>query len=74
MPRMDGLELLSHLRADADLSATPVVMVTSRAGEKHRKKAMQSGATEYVVKPFRDDQLLEIAARLADQVPAGATS
>lgn len=74
MPRMDGLELLSHLRADEDLCQTPVVMVTSRAGDKHRKRAMQSGATEYVVKPFRDDQLLEIASRLTERITAEAAS
>lgn len=70
MPRMDGLELLSHLRADDVFAHTPVVMVTSRAGEKHRKRAMDAGATQYVIKPFRDDQLLAIAARLADKTPA----
>lgn len=70
MPRMDGLELLAHLRADDVFSKTPVVMVTSRAGDKHRKRAMDAGATEYVIKPFRDDQLLAIAARLADRTHA----
>ncbi|MEM6469435.1 MAG: hybrid sensor histidine kinase/response regulator, partial [Planctomycetota bacterium] len=69
MPRMDGLEFLSNLRSSEEHSNIPVVMVTSRAGDKHRKRAMNAGATEYVVKPFRDDQLLEITARLVDRVP-----
>ena len=67
MPRMNGLELLVNLRASEDYAGIPVVMVTSRAGAKHRERAMEAGATEYVVKPFREDQLLAIASRLADQ-------
>ena len=67
MPRMDGLELLSHLRGDEQTADIPVVMVTSRAGEKHRNRAMAAGANRYVIKPFRDDQLLQIATELADQ-------
>ncbi|MEM9586843.1 MAG: hybrid sensor histidine kinase/response regulator [Planctomycetota bacterium] len=67
MPRMDGLELLANLRSSQAYRDTPVIMVTSRAGEKHRNRAMAAGATDYVVKPFRDDDLLALAARLADQ-------
>ncbi|MEM9827591.1 MAG: response regulator, partial [Planctomycetota bacterium] len=70
MPRMDGLELLANLRGSDRMRDIPVVMVTSRAGDKHRKRAMEAGATEYLVKPFRDDQLLEIAGRLADSAKA----
>lgn len=58
MPRMDGYELLASLRAQAKHRASPVVMVTSRAGAKHRKKAMKLGATDYLVKPYQADQLL----------------
>ena len=39
-------------------------MVTSRASEKHRHKAFEAGATEYVVKPYNDEQLLELMAQL----------
>ncbi len=59
MPRMDGYELLSTLRAQEAYQGLPIVMVTSRAGEKHRQKALNLGATGYVVKPYQDDALLE---------------
>ena len=64
MPRMDGYELLTSLRSRAEHRDTPVVMVTSRAGDKHRQKAMQLGATDYVVKPYQDHELLSLIRRL----------
>jgi chemosensory pili system protein ChpA (sensor histidine kinase/response regulator) len=64
MPRMDGYELLTSLRSRAEHHDTPVVMVTSRAGDKHRQKAMRLGATDYVVKPYQDAELLSLIRRL----------
>ncbi len=64
MPRMDGYELLTSLRSRAEYRDTPVVMVTSRAGNKHRQKAMRLGATDYVVKPYQDSELLSLVGRL----------
>jgi len=58
MPRMDGYELLSTLRATAEYAWLPVVMLTSRAGEKHRRKAAEVGATGYLVKPYQPAELL----------------
>ena len=60
MPRMDGVELIGRLRNMPEFVNTPVVMVTSRAGEKHRKLAADAGANEHVVKPFNDDQLITL--------------
>ena len=60
MPRMDGIELVGRLRNMTEFASTPVVMVTSRAGEKHRKLAADAGANEHVVKPFNDDQLITL--------------
>ena len=60
MPRMDGIELVGRLRNMTEFASTPVVMVTSRAGEKHRKLAADAGANEHVVKPFNDDQLISL--------------
>jgi chemosensory pili system protein ChpA (sensor histidine kinase/response regulator) len=65
MPRMDGYEFLSALRKNPDYAAIPVVMITSRAGQKHRDRAFESGANEYLVKPYQDDQLLSLIRRLA---------
>lgn len=64
MPRMDGYELLTSLRSRDDFHDTPIVMVTSRAGDKHRHKAMRLGATDYVVKPYQDHELLSLIRRL----------
>ena len=59
MPRMDGYELLSTVKRNADLQSIPVVMITSRASEKHRQKAFELGVSEYLTKPFDDSILLE---------------
>ena len=64
MPRMDGYELLTSLRSRDKFRNTPIVMVTSRAGDKHRLKAMRLGATDYVVKPYQDNELLSLVGRL----------
>lgn len=58
MPRMDGFELLSILRHQPETADLPAVMVTSRAGEKHREKAVRLGINAYLVKPFREEELL----------------
>jgi len=64
MPRMDGYEFLSTVRAQAALRRLPIVMLTSRGGDKHRDKAMALGATGYVVKPFQEESLLRDIDRL----------
>jgi CheY-like chemotaxis protein len=60
MPRMDGYELTSTLRGHAAYHDIPIIMLTSRAGEKHRHKAFEVGATEYLVKPYQDETLLSV--------------
>ncbi len=60
MPRMDGYELLTSLRSQAEHRQTPIVMVTSRAGDKHRQKATRLGATDYVIKPYQEDEMLSL--------------
>jgi chemosensory pili system protein ChpA (sensor histidine kinase/response regulator) len=59
MPRMDGYELLATLRQHETHRNVPVIMATSRAGEKHRRKALELGATGYLVKPYADEALLD---------------
>ena len=72
MPRIDGYELLKSLRSRGEFRDTPIVMVTSRAGDKHREKALRLGATDYVVKPYQDKELLSLIRRLlaAQREPA----
>lgn len=74
MPRMDGYELLTRLRQDLRFAHTPVVMVTSRANEKHRNKALELGADGYLIKPYQQDQLLQLLQTLVAAAPAAATS
>ena len=52
MPNMDGLEMLKQIRADANLSGLPVLMVTAEAKKENIIAAAQAGANGYVVKPF----------------------
>ena len=59
MPRMDGYELLSSLKRQPHLAAIPVIMITSRAGEKHRRKALDLGVSDYLSKPYDDVVLIE---------------
>ncbi|MBA3975634.1 MAG: hypothetical protein C0504_15615 [Candidatus Solibacter sp.] len=63
MPRMDGYELAARLRSSSDFGNLPIIMLTSRAGEKHRRKASSLGVDGYLVKPCPDDVLLEEVAR-----------
>ncbi len=58
MPRMDGYELAATLRSQDAYKDVPIVMLTSRAGEKHRRKAFELGVTDYLVKPYQDEVLL----------------
>ncbi len=67
MPRMDGYEFTQALRNMQQHRHTPVVMLTSRAGEKHRKKAFEVGATDYMVKPYQDDELLGTLRRVVEK-------
>lgn len=57
MPRMDGYELASRLRSRHEFDTVPILMLTSRAGEKHRQKALRLGVDRYLVKPCPDDLL-----------------
>jgi chemosensory pili system protein ChpA (sensor histidine kinase/response regulator) len=66
MPRMDGYELLEHVRSDARLRHVPVVMITSRSGQKHRKKARQAGANAYLTKPYQEAELVEQVGIMLD--------
>ena len=58
MPRMNGYELMAHLRQDPVTRRIPVLVVTSRAGAKHRDRAMKEGAMAFLTKPVQEDQLI----------------
>jgi CheY-like chemotaxis protein len=58
MPRMDGIELLSRLRADPHTATMPVILLSARAGEEAKVDALDAGADDYLVKPFSARELL----------------
>jgi chemosensory pili system protein ChpA (sensor histidine kinase/response regulator) len=65
MPRMDGYEVAAQVRADARLRNTPIIMITSRVGEKHRARAIELGVDDYLGKPYQEAQLLDAISALA---------
>ena len=68
MPRMDGYELTRHVRRSERLKDLPIIMITSRAGEKHREHAFSLGVNRYLGKPYQESELLlEINSLLAEQ-------
>ena len=62
MPRRTGLEVLEHVRADASLSATPVIMLSARTQENDRVAADDAGATLFLPKPFSPSELATLVA------------
>jgi chemosensory pili system protein ChpA (sensor histidine kinase/response regulator) len=70
MPRTNGYELLSHLRQDAQTRSIPVMVVTSRAGAKHRDRAIKEGAMAFLTKPVQEDQFIAAVSKLIGN-PAG---
>jgi chemosensory pili system protein ChpA (sensor histidine kinase/response regulator) len=64
MPRMDGFEVATLVRHDERLMDLPIIMITSRTGEKHRERAMSIGVNEYLGKPYQESLLLETIAQL----------
>ena len=66
MPRMDGFEVATLVRHDERLKDLPIIMITSRTGEKHRERAMAIGVNQYLGKPYQESLLLETIAQLVD--------
>jgi chemosensory pili system protein ChpA (sensor histidine kinase/response regulator) len=58
MPRMDGYELATHMRNDVRLRGVPIIMITSRTGEKHRQRAFEIGVDRYLGKPYQETDLM----------------
>ena len=64
MPRMDGFELASLMRHDDAFSDIPIVMISSRTGEKHQTRAREIGVNRFMGKPFQESDLLEAISEL----------
>ncbi|NER01133.1 MAG: response regulator [Cyanothece sp. SIO2G6] len=74
MPRLDGYRLLAKLQADINLRRIPVMMLTSRSGEKHQKLAMGLGAKGYCTKPYNEQMLLQQLVTMTEQQTLAITS
>jgi chemosensory pili system protein ChpA (sensor histidine kinase/response regulator) len=67
MPNMDGYEFATHVRNDARVADVPIIMITSRVGDKHRARAIEIGVNDYLGKPYQDAQLLDAIRRLLEE-------
>jgi chemosensory pili system protein ChpA (sensor histidine kinase/response regulator) len=72
MPRMDGFELATHMRNDTRLKHVPIIMITSRTGDKHRERAQQIGVNNYLGKPYQESDLLDSIYSIIGVSSAGA--
>ncbi|MBP1474640.1 Hpt domain-containing protein [Frateuria sp. MAH-13] len=67
MPRMDGYELATQMKADPRLRDVPIIMITSRTGDKHRQRAFDIGVDRYLGKPYQEAELLAQIAEVLEQ-------
>jgi chemosensory pili system protein ChpA (sensor histidine kinase/response regulator) len=74
MPRMDGYEVAAHVRNDSRLKDVPIIMITSRVGEKHRARAIELGVDDYLGKPYQEAELLDAIAPLVERRRAAQES
>ncbi len=74
MPRMDGFELAMHVRNDDQLKHVPIIMITSRTGDKHRERAEEIGVNNYLGKPYQENDLLDSIQRIIGVSEAGAVA
>jgi two-component system cell cycle response regulator len=69
MPVMDGVEMLTKLKADPQLKGIPVIMLTAEGGRDHVLKIAKIGVRDYLVKPFKEDILIEKVGRVIELKP-----
>ena len=62
MPRMDGFDLTRNIRADERLKHIPIIIITSRTADKHRHYAFEIGVDQYLGKPYREEELLQLVS------------
>jgi len=64
MPKMDGLELTRRLRAIPQYKFVPIVLLTTESHPEKRQEGKAAGATAWIVKPFKPDQLLAVVKKV----------
>jgi len=67
MPRADGFEVATFIRNNERIRKVPIIMITSRSGDKHRERAMQIGVNRYLIKPYQEDQLISEVRGVLDE-------
>lgn len=67
MPKMDGFDFARHVREHERYHDIPIIMITSRSGDKHRNRAMEIGVNEYITKPFNEDELLSLLKKYTSE-------
>ena len=72
MPVMHGYDLIAEMKRNPVFASVPIIVLTSRAGEKHRQKAIDMGAQDYLVKPFEEQEMIEALKRLLAGVTLAA--
>ena len=74
MPRMDGYELAQIMKGDERFKGIPIIMITSRTGEKHRARAAEIGVERYLGKPYQEEELIETIHGLVGRFDPSRTS
>ena len=69
LPFIDGLQLLGQIRHRKEWERIPVLMLTAKAQENYIVRALEAGASDYVVKPFQPNELLARVRRLIKAIP-----
>jgi chemosensory pili system protein ChpA (sensor histidine kinase/response regulator) len=64
MPKMNGFELIRHVRANPETAKIPIIIISSRTAEKHRKIASDLGVSVFLGKPYKEEELLNHLAQL----------
>jgi len=60
MPLIDGFEVCRKLKADKDTAGIPIVMISAASQTESKKKGLEAGASDYIVKPFEPDHLHKV--------------
>ena len=74
MPVMDGVEMLTKIKSDPALKSIPIIMLTAEAGRENVMKIAKIGVRDYIVKPFKEEVLIDKVSRVVDLRPAGEAS
>ncbi len=64
MPNMDGIELIKNVRASSSHKFVPIIMLTTESQDSKKMEGKSAGATGWIVKPFRPEQLLAVIKKV----------